>query len=99
MARPPNLFRPHELGRLRLVVGAAGERYGWWRTQFTKPVGRRMPGQLFPRTSGREVTDMAAAYHRSTTGGPVYPYFEVEAAFKRGRKTANPGLFDVREDE
>lgn len=168
MPRPPDLHHPHDLILLRLAVGAAGERLGWWRSQFTKPVGRRMLAQLLPRTAtraviesvtlagrvehdarisrggfhlfrlptnledrigdalgdtawlapwipridgdvaallaefgrdaGREFNDgpallgpltraahprgfseMAAAYHRSTTSGRVYPYFEVEA--------------------
>jgi hypothetical protein len=168
MPRPPNLPHPRDLALLRLAVGAAGERYGWWRTQFTKPVGRRMLGQLFPRTTNRAVvesvtlaarrdhdarisrggfhlfrlptqledrvggalddaswladwlpridadvasllgelgsdagrefsegpallgpltraahprgfSEMAAAYHRSTTSGRIYPYFEIDA--------------------
>lgn len=57
MPRPPNVPHPRDLALLRLVVGAAGERNGWWRTQFTKPVGRRMLGKLFPRTTNRAVVE------------------------------------------
>jgi hypothetical protein len=57
MPRPPNLPHPRDLALLRLAVGAAGERCGWWRTQLTRPVGRRMLAQLFPRTAIRAVVE------------------------------------------
>ncbi len=41
------------LTRLRFVVGALGERVGWWPSRFTDEMGLRQLKRTFPRTALR----------------------------------------------
>jgi len=64
-----------EVLRLRLIVGALGERLSppWWRTQILTGAGSRMAARLFPRTSvraGLETATLAAAREHDPHVGP-----------------------------
>jgi hypothetical protein len=55
------------IAKVRLLTGALGERYAWWRTQFTTETAKRSLEMLFPQTSTRaaleSVTEAARRIH------------------------------------
>ena len=55
------------IAKVRLLVGALGERHEWWRTQFTHETSQRSLEIIFPRTALRaaleSVTEAARRVH------------------------------------
>lgn len=58
---------PSRVAVTRLLVGALGERAGWWTGNFTQPVAQRSLERLFPKTALRasleSVTEAARRHH------------------------------------
>lgn len=48
----------------RLLVGALGERVGWWPSRFTDPTAQRTFEKLFPRTPVRAALESVSAVAR-----------------------------------
>lgn len=48
----------------RLLVGALGERVGWWQSTCTDPTAKRTFEKLFPRTAPRAALESVAAVAR-----------------------------------
>lgn len=48
----------------RLLVGALGERMGWWPSRFTDPAAQRTFEKLFPRTPVRAALESVSAVAR-----------------------------------
>lgn len=71
--RIPVIFR---LIRLRFLVGALGERVGWWSSHFTDEIGLRQLAMAFPRTSLRaafESVSIAARRDHDDKARPLPP--------------------------
>lgn len=52
------------VARGRLLVGALGERLGWWPSRFTDEAARRSLERLFPRTAQRAALESVAEVAR-----------------------------------
>ncbi|MCP5116899.1 MAG: BrxE family protein [bacterium] len=65
-----------KLTRLRFLVGALGERVGWWPSRFTDEIGLRQLSRLFPRTALRaafESVSIAARRDHDDDARPIPP--------------------------
>ncbi len=58
---------------LRFLVGALGERLGWWSSRFTDDVGLRRMATSFPRTSLRAALESVTIAARRDHDGKLHP--------------------------
>jgi hypothetical protein len=69
------------IAKVRLLVGALGERFEWWRTQFTSETAQRSLMLLFPQTSTRaaleSVTEAARRIHDEKLGPYSFHLFRL----------------------
>ncbi len=61
------------LARLRLLVGALGERLGWWPSRFTDEVGLRRLATPFPRTALRATVESVTLVARHDHDQRLHP--------------------------
>lgn len=59
--------------QLRLLVGALGERVGWWPSRFTSDIGLRRLAGLFPRTALRAALESVTLVARHDHDGRLHP--------------------------
>lgn len=65
-----------KLIRLRFLVGALGERVGWWPSRFTGEIGHRQLQKAFPRTALRaafESVSIVARRNHDDEERPIPP--------------------------
>jgi hypothetical protein len=76
------------LVQLRFLVGALGERLGWWPSRFTDDIGLRRLALAFPRTSRRAALESVTLAARTDHDGRLHPksvhLFRLEAAQEDG---------------
>lgn len=58
---------------LRFLVGALGERLGWWPSQFTSEIGIRRLAAVFPRTSLRAALESVVVAARRDHEERLHP--------------------------
>src|SRR4051812_10165722 len=58
---------------LRFLVGALGERIGWWPSQFTSDIALRRLAILFPRTALRSALESVTLTARSDHNERLHP--------------------------
>lgn len=59
--------------RLRFLVGALGERIGWWPSHFTDEIGIRRLSAVFPRTALRASLESVTAVARRDHDPKLHP--------------------------
>jgi hypothetical protein len=62
-----------KLIRLRFLVGALGERVGWWPSRFTDELGLRQLRRAFPRTALRAAFESVSIAARRNHDGDERP--------------------------
>lgn len=69
------------IAKVRLLVGAVGERLGWWPTKFTMVASQRSLEIVFPRTAVRaaleSVTEAARRIHDEPLGPLSFHLFRL----------------------
>ncbi len=69
------------IAKLRLLIGALGERLEWWHTQFTSETSKRSLEIVFPQTSLRaaleSVTEAARRVHDEPLGPTSFHLFRL----------------------
>jgi hypothetical protein len=59
--------------QLRLLVGALGERIGWWPSRFTDDIGLRWLAGFLPRTALRAALESVTLVARRDHDGRLHP--------------------------